>query len=157
MSGTRPAAERLGQAEKMRLIASLKATGPASVLANRVSALAEPVPDARTDFTQHPLFVQTETQLAALSALGIANPFLAQHEGRAGARTRIEGRELINFASYDYLGLNGDPRIAEAAETAIRASGTSVSASRMVAGERDLTILFLDATDEALLRRFIIV
>ena len=47
-----------------------------------------------------------------------------------------EGRELINFASYDYLGLNQEPAVAEAAKAAIDECGTSVSASRLVAGER---------------------
>src|SRR6185436_13568626 len=42
------------------------------------------------------------------------------------------------FASYNYIGLNGDPRIAEAAKAAIDRYGTSVSASRMVSGERPI-------------------
>ena len=49
-----------------------------------------------------------------------------------------EGRELVNFASYDYLGLNQEPAVAEAAKAAIDECGTSVSASRLVAGERML-------------------
>ena len=50
-----------------------------------------------------------------------------------------EGRELINYASYDYLGLNQEPAVAEAAKAAIDELGTSVSASRLVAGERRCT------------------
>ncbi|KAE9421951.1 hypothetical protein Angca_008702, partial [Angiostrongylus cantonensis] len=41
-----------------------------------------------------------------------------------------------NFASYDYLGLNGHPEILEAVAEATREFGTSVSASRISAGER---------------------
>ena len=37
----------------------------------------------------------------ALDALGLESPFFRAHEGRAGARTVIAGRELINFGSYD--------------------------------------------------------
>src|SRR5262249_58975464 len=38
----------------------------------------------------------------------------------------------------NYLGLNGDPRVSEAAKRAIERYGTSVSASRLAAGERPL-------------------
>lgn len=71
-------------------------------------------------------------------ALGISNPFFRPHEGIAGARTRIEGRDYDNFVSYNYLGLNGDPRVSHAAKDAIDRYGTSVSASRIVSGERPI-------------------
>ncbi|MBV9861201.1 MAG: aminotransferase class I/II-fold pyridoxal phosphate-dependent enzyme [Alphaproteobacteria bacterium] len=70
--------------------------------------------------------------------LGIANPFFREHEGIAGAETRIGNRTYVNFASYNYIGLNGDPRIAAAAKAAIDRYGTSVSASRTVSGERPI-------------------
>ena len=69
-------------------------------------------------------------------ALEIENPFFRPHDGIAGAETEIEGRTLLNLVSYNYLGLNGDPRVSDAAKTAIDRYGTSVSASRIVSGER---------------------
>lgn len=72
----------------------------------------------------------------AMDALGIESPFFRTHEGRAGAHTHIAGRELINFGSYDYLGLNGDPRLHAAAAEAMARYGISASASRLVSGER---------------------
>lgn len=72
----------------------------------------------------------------AAEYLGIANPFFRVHEGIAAAETEIEGRRYINFASYNYIGLNGDARVAAAAKAAIDRYGTSVSASRPVSGER---------------------
>lgn len=68
--------------------------------------------------------------------LGIASPFFKAHERVAGAVTEIAGTEYINFASYNYLGLCGHPRVNQAAQDAIAHYGTSASASRMVAGER---------------------
>jgi len=71
-------------------------------------------------------------------ALGIRNPFFRAHEGVAGARTVVDGREFDNFVSYNYLGLNGDERVNAAAKEAIDRYGTSVSASRIVSGERPI-------------------
>jgi 8-amino-7-oxononanoate synthase len=68
--------------------------------------------------------------------LDIDNPFFRAHDGIAGAETSIDGRRLLNLVSYNYLGLNGDPRVAAAAKQAIDQYGTSVSASRIVSGER---------------------
>src|SRR5579872_1118807 len=39
--------------------------------------------------------------------LGISNPFFRVHEGIAGAETAIDGQSYINFATYNYVGLNG--------------------------------------------------
>ncbi len=68
--------------------------------------------------------------------LGIENPYFRAHDGLAEAETAIEGRRLINLVSYNYLGLNGDPRVHEAAAAAMARYGVSVSASRLVSGER---------------------
>jgi 8-amino-7-oxononanoate synthase len=72
----------------------------------------------------------------AMDALGIESPFFRAHEGRAGAGSVIGNRAVINFGSYDYLGLNGDPRLQEAAMGAMARYGVSASASRLVSGER---------------------
>lgn len=72
----------------------------------------------------------------AMDALGIESPFFRAHEGRAGAASIIGNRPVINFGSYDYLGLNGDPRLQQAAMGAMARYGVSASASRLVSGER---------------------
>ena len=78
-------------------------------------------------------------------ALGIENPYFRAHAGIAGARTVIGNAEYDNFVSYNYLGLNGDPRISDAAKAAIDRYGTSVSASRIVSGERPVHRALEDA------------
>ena len=73
---------------------------------------------------------------AAGGLLGLTDPYFRCHDGIAGARTVIAGVPYDNFVSYNYLGLNGDPRVIAAAQQAIAQYGTSVSASRLVSGER---------------------
>ena len=74
----------------------------------------------------------------AAASLQLENPFFRAHEGIAAAHSVIGGRDVINFGSYNYLGLNGDPRVQAAAKAAIDTYGVSASASRMVSGERPL-------------------
>ena len=65
----------------------------------------------------------------------IRNPFFVPHEDIARDRITIEGRTLINYASYNYLGLAGSPDIYQAVMAAIKRYGTSASASRILSGE----------------------
>ena len=74
----------------------------------------------------------------AAEVLGIQNPFFRSHEGRSTVTTVIDGKTVVNFGSYDYLGLNIDRRTADAAHQAIDIYGISASASRVVAGERPI-------------------
>ncbi len=76
--------------------------------------------------------------LQGAKKLGIKTPFFTCHEGTAGANTLVGGKTLLNFSSYNYLGLSGHPEVNRAAKEAIESYGTSVSASRIVAGERPL-------------------
>lgn len=72
---------------------------------------------------------------AALSG-GIVDPYSVAHAGRAGATVKsLDGRELIHLAGYNYVGLSGHPEVNQAAVEAVETYGTSVSASRLVAGE----------------------
>lgn len=70
--------------------------------------------------------------------LGLSSPFFKTHEGIASATSSINGQTYINFSSYNYLGLGGHPEVIEASKKAIDQYGTTVSASRMVSGERAL-------------------
>jgi 8-amino-7-oxononanoate synthase len=88
------------------------------------------------DFGTLPEVRQLRLHRAAAEVLKIESPFFRSHEVRAAAHTVVGGRELLNFSSYDYCGLNGDPRVSAAALAAVDRFGTSVSASRVVSGER---------------------
>jgi 8-amino-7-oxononanoate synthase len=49
---------------------------------------------------------------------------------------RVNGRQLVNFSSNDYLGLAADARLREAAARAIEAYGAGAGASRLVCGNQ---------------------
>ncbi|HTS83580.1 MAG TPA: 8-amino-7-oxononanoate synthase [Usitatibacter sp.] len=55
-------------------------------------------------------------------------------ESPQGPRVRVNGRVLVNFSSNDYLGLASDPRLADAARSAIEEYGVGAGASALVSG-----------------------
>jgi len=122
---------------KALLIEKLSATPP--VRSPRIARRSNPENDesaTRLDVSKLDGFREIRMIREAADFLGISDPFFRVHEGIAGAETVIEGRSLTNFASYNYIGLNGHPDIVSATRAAIDRYGTSVSASRPVSGER---------------------
>ncbi len=55
-------------------------------------------------------------------------------DGPQGREVLVDGRSLINFCSNDYLGLAGDPRIADAFKRGIDRWGTGAGASHLICG-----------------------
>ncbi|MGC3874500.1 8-amino-7-oxononanoate synthase [Halomonas sp. GXIMD04776] len=63
----------------------------------------------------------------------------AQDEAGLWRRRRVHCREAtVDFAGNDYLGLAGDPRLAEAAASATRRYGAGARASQLVSGHLDI-------------------
>jgi 8-amino-7-oxononanoate synthase len=89
-----------------------------------------------TDFSLLPEYVDLAMRLQMVEATGIRNPYFAVHEGTARDTTQVGENELINFSSYNYIGLSGDERVLADAKAAVDKFGTSVSASRVASGER---------------------
>ena len=87
-----------------------------------------------------PEYVRLRQNLDMLENTGLGNPFFTVHQGLTNDRTTIDGREYINFTSYNYVGMSGDPVVVEAAQDAAAKYGTSVSASRLVSGQKDLHV-----------------
>jgi 8-amino-7-oxononanoate synthase len=73
---------------------------------------------------------------AELARLRQANLYRTRRviEGRHGVEMRVDGRACLNFCSNDYLGLAGDPRLAQAAGRALAESGTGSGAAALVSG-----------------------
>lgn len=138
MSDTTGGNKRLAADERAKLMDSVRA-GRRSPRQNRAAPVAvksETLKRKTFDFKQLPQVKQLQMQRAAADMMGIENPFFRPHDGLAAGKTQIDGKSFDNFASYNYLGLNGHPAVDKAAKEAIDTYGTSVSASRIVAGER---------------------
>jgi 8-amino-7-oxononanoate synthase len=86
-----------------------------------------------------PEYKQLRQGLDFLDATGLSHYFDV-HESLTNDKTIVDGKELVNWSSYNYVGMSGEPEIVEAAQEACAKYGTSVSASRLVAGEKDLHV-----------------
>jgi len=106
------------------------------------------VPAANYRFDKMPEYLKLKESLDVPDVVGLTNPFFHLHDSVAGDTTVVAGRELINYSSFNYISMSGDPVVAQAAKDAIDKYGTSVSASRLVSGNkavhRDLELAIAD-------------
>ncbi|CUJ17479.1 aminotransferase class I/II-fold pyridoxal phosphate-dependent enzyme [Cognatishimia activa] len=118
---------KLSSEERSRALSAAK-----SALGRSAPAKATPSPsfESFSGYKER----QMVRQIGKLQNLG--DPTFREHDVRAGATSRMDGQEVINFGSYDYVGINADPRPAAAAKAAIDLYGVSASASRLTAGQR---------------------
>lgn len=96
------------------------------------------IPLANYKFEEFPEYKKLLAQQQQVHSLGNGNPFFVPQETIVNDRTTIDGRELINFATYNYIGMCGDSQVSQAAKDAIEQYGTSACASRLISGEKPL-------------------
>lgn len=89
-------------------------------------------------FDKLPEYRRLKRTMTQFEMTGVPNPYFSQHEGVVRDTTVVNGEELVSFASYNYLGMSGDPAVTAAVVDAAQKYGTSVSASRLVSGEKPL-------------------
>ncbi len=94
------------------------------------------IPPEYYQFESFPEYTQLQQRLKHIQTLEIPNPYFQIQESLTRDYTQIQGRILINYSTYNYLGLSGDPTVSAAAKDAIERYGTSVGASRLASGER---------------------
>ena len=104
----------------------------------RRSRIEGPIPESYYRLEKMPEYLRLQSLQEKIKSTGIRNPFFSVHEGRISDTTQIDGKQLISFASYNYLGLSGHPDVNKSAIEAIANFGTSVSASRIVSGEKTI-------------------
>ncbi len=128
----------LANETRERLLRRVEAIQDAASVESSTGFAAQHNSSDSTDFSTLPGYEDLRVYRALGQKYGLENPYFRTHEGRAGAHTNIAGQSLLNFSSYDYLGLNGHPEIIAAAKEAVDRYGISASASRHVAGERPI-------------------
>ncbi|MEH2207716.1 MAG: aminotransferase class I/II-fold pyridoxal phosphate-dependent enzyme [Nostoc sp.] len=94
------------------------------------------IPPEHYQFECFPEYAQLQQRLTQIQTLEIPNPYFQMQESLTRDCTQVQGRTLINYSTYNYLGLSGDPTVSAAAKDAIDRYGTSVGASRLASGER---------------------
>ncbi len=96
------------------------------------------IPEKYYRFDKYPKYELLVGHKVVANMMNIENPFFKAIDGKPLVEANIDGKVYLNFSSYNYLGLNGHPRVSKAAIDAIEKYGTSVSGSRLVSGERSL-------------------
>jgi 8-amino-7-oxononanoate synthase len=90
------------------------------------------------NFTQFPEYTQLKRQERMLLAVTDDNPYFRVDQGGAGSSACIDGRQLINFCVYDYIGMAHDSEVTAATKAAIDRYGTGAGASRLISGEKQV-------------------
>ena len=96
------------------------------------------IPEEYYNFAQLPEYQKLQLKLQQVESLGNGNPFFVPQDKVVNDTTTVNGRELINFATYNYIGMCGDPTVDRSAQDAIAQYGTSACASRLISGEKPL-------------------
>jgi 8-amino-7-oxononanoate synthase len=140
--------EELKRSLAMQLLRQREPTRPTDVAPTprQGTGRSAEIPVAFCSFEHHPGFLALRSRLDDAGQAGAAA--FRTHNGRAADTTVINGREYLNFANYDYLGLSGHPTVAMQVANAVERYGTSVSGSRMVGGERPLHLALETALAE---------
>ena len=73
------------------------------------------IPESHYRPDQFSAYKQIEMHRLIGEHANLSSPFFKVHDGVAADTTVVDGRELLNFSSYNYLGINGDPRVGAAA------------------------------------------
>ncbi len=96
------------------------------------------LPSSFYTIEEMPEYLRFSRTRSLMIGTGSRNPFFSVHDGVIADTTKIDGRTLVSYSSYNYLGLSGHPKVSESAKAAIDGFGTSVSASRIVSGEKTI-------------------
>ncbi len=118
--------------------AASKPAAPSALAVGPPPAATPSIPAPHYDVAQFPECVAFHERLVGAAAAGLENPFFRTSQRVRHRVATIGGREVINYTSFDYLGLACHPEVIESAKAAIDQFGCSAQASRLVGGNHSL-------------------
>jgi 8-amino-7-oxononanoate synthase len=130
------AESQLNSAQDLEMVGSAAIADKTSEEEDDVNGLK--IPAEHYKFEDFPEYQKLRSDLQQVESLSNGNPFFIPQERVVNDKTIIDGRELINFATYNYIGMCGDRAVTQAAKDATELYGTSACASRLISGEKPL-------------------
>lgn len=91
-----------------------------------------------TDFEATPEYQHFVERRKGLMADGAKDPYFVVHDSPLLDKSVVDGKEYLDFGSYNYVGMSGRKEVNDAAKAAIDRWGTSASGSRLLAGEKPI-------------------
>ena len=141
LAETTPTIDKINSSARLDILPPIPRKTPSSsvkIETERDSLSTPEIPPEYYRFDCSPEYKKLQQQIEQVNSLGNGNPFFVPQERIVNDTTSIDGRELINFAAYNYIGMCGDPLVSQAAQEAIERYGTSACASRLVSGEKPI-------------------
>ncbi len=86
-------------------------------------------------FSHYPEMNELEARNQLFNKLRISSPYFREDEGITNNHTLLNGKEYINFSTYNYLGLSGHPEVSKAVSEAVMKYGSSISSSRVISSK----------------------
>jgi 8-amino-7-oxononanoate synthase len=123
--------------EKISLADGLETTDLDSSPSAQFRTLTD-IPSEFYRFDLLPDYLELKERLSIYESGELKYPYFRAKQKSAKSTMLIDGREYIDFSSFDYLRLSSDPDVVKAAQLAIEKYGTSAGASRIVSGETPL-------------------
>lgn len=96
------------------------------------------IPAEHYQFADFPEVQRFNTETWYMEKQGFPQITFLKRMAVSDAVVNLEGREIINYSTYNYLGLAGDVRVTQAAKDAIDQWGTSTGSGRSITGEIDI-------------------
>lgn len=96
------------------------------------------VPEESWKIAEFPEVKALAQRFEMAKLVGLDNPYFSVHAGTARDTSVVDGKELVHFSGYNYLGFSGRAEVVASAQEAAGRYGTSVSASRVASGERPI-------------------
>ena len=91
-----------------------------------------------TRFEDSPEYKAFEKRYLDLMGDGQENPYFVAHDSPLLDKSYVDDQWMLDFGSYNYVGMSGRKETKDAAKAAIDKYGTSASGSRLLAGEKTL-------------------